>query len=68
MISVCLVLHFKSVGYENFFAEILIRKCFLGLRYGLDVPLDSNSIKLVTQVWNCAFRWLYRVSKFISTR
>ena len=37
--------------------------------YGLDaVSLDSNSIKLVTQVWNCAFRWLYGVGKFTSTR
>ena len=23
------------------------------------VPLESNSIKLVLQVWNCVFRWLY---------
>ena len=37
--------------------------------YELDVvSLDSYSIKLVTQVWNCAFRWLYGVGKFTSTR
>ena len=69
MASVSSVLHFKSVRYENVFAEILIRNCLLVLMYGLDaVPLDKNSIKLVTQVWNCAFRWLYGVGKFTSTR
>ena len=69
MASVSSVLHFKSVGYENVFAEILIRKCLPVLMYGLDaVPLNSNSVKLVIQVWNCAFRWLYGVGKFTSTR
>ena len=69
MASVSSVLHFRSVGYENVFTEILIRKCLPVLMYGLDaVSLDSNSIKLVTQVWNCAFRWLYGVDKFTSTR
>ena len=54
MASVSSVLHFKSVGYENVFAEILIRKCLPVLMYVLDaVFLDSNSIKLATQVWNC---------------
>ena len=56
-------------GEECNCAEILIRKCLPFLTYGLDaVFLDSNSIKLVTQVWNCAFRWLYRVGQFTSTR
>ena len=51
------------------FAEILIRKCLTFLMYGLDaVSLVNNSINLVTQVWNCAFRWLYGVGKFTSTR
>ena len=69
MASVSSVLHFKSVRYENVFAKILIRKCLPVLIYGLDaVFLDSNSIKLVTQVWKCAFRWLYGVGKFTSTR
>ena len=37
--------------------------------YGLDaVFLDSNFIKLVTQVLNCALRRLYGVGKFTSTR
>ena len=62
MASVSLVLHFQTVGYENVCAEIFIRKCLPVLMYGLDaVSLDSNCIKLVTQVWNCAFRWLYGV-------
>ena len=69
MASVSSVLHFKSVRYENVFAEILIKKCLPVLLYGLNaVSLDSNSIKLVTQVWNCDFRWLYGVGKFTSTR
>ena len=69
MAFVSSVLHFKSVGCENVFAEILIRKFLQVLMYGLAaVSLDSNSIKLVTQVWNCTFRWLYGVGKFTSTR
>ena len=36
--------------------------------YVLDViPFHSNSIKLVTQAWNCNLRWLYEVGKFTST-
>ena len=51
------------------FAEILIRKCSLVLMYSLDViPLDSNSTKLVTQVWNFAFMWLYGMSKITFTK
>ena len=69
MAFVSLVLHFQSVGYKHVFTEILIRKFLPVLMYGLDaVSLDSNSIKLVTQVWNCAFRWLYGVGKFTSIR
>ena len=37
--------------------------------YGLDcLLLDCESVKIVTQAWNCAFRWLYGVGKFTSTR
>ena len=69
MASVSSVLHFKSMEYENVFAEILIRKCLPVLICGLDaVSLDSNSIKLVAQVSNYAFRWLYGVGKFTSSR
>ena len=51
MASVSSVLHFESVRYEIVYAEILIRKCLPVLMYGLDaVSLDSNFIKLVTQV------------------
>ena len=68
MASVSSVLHFKSVGYESVFADILIGKCLTVLMYDLDaVSLESNSIKLVTQVWNCGFRWLYGVGEFTST-
>ena len=67
MVSVSSMLNFKSVGYESVFAEILIRKCLPILMYGLDaVPLEINSNKLVTQVWKCAFRWLYGVFGLLS--
>ena len=69
MASVSSMLHFKSVKYENVYAEISIRKYLPVLIYRLDaVSLGSNSIKLVTQVWSCAFRWFYGVGKFTSTR
>jgi hypothetical protein len=67
--SVSSVLQCKCYGYEDVFAEILIKKCLPILMYGLDcVTLDSNSVKIVTQAWNCAFRWLYGVGKYTSTR
>ena len=69
MASVSLELHFKSISYESVFAEILIRKCLPVLMCGLDTAsLDSTSIKLVTQVWNYTFRWLYGEGKFTFTR
>jgi hypothetical protein len=67
--SISSILRCKLSGYENVFAEILIKKCLPILFYGLDcVSIDSNSVKLVTQAWNCAFRWLYGVGKYTSTR
>ena len=69
MASVASVLRFKMEGYENVFAEILITKCLPILSYGLDcVLLDTHSTSIVSQAWNCAFRWLYGVGKFTSTR
>ena len=69
MSSVSSVLQCKGFGYESVFAEILIRKCLPVLMYGLDCNmLDSKSVKIVTQAWNCAFRWLYSVGKYTSTR
>ncbi len=69
MSSISSVLQCKCLGYEYVFAEILIKKCLPILMYGLDfMLLDAISYKIVTQAWNCAFRWLYGVGKYTSTR
>jgi hypothetical protein len=69
MAAVSSVLHCKVVGLESVFAEILVSKCLPILLYGLDsLSLDSHSKTIVTQAWNCAFRWLYGVGKYTSTR
>jgi hypothetical protein len=67
--SVCGVLRHKFAGYEDVFAEILIKKCLPVLNYGLDcVHLDLNSFNVISKCWNTAFRWLYNLGKFESTR
>jgi hypothetical protein len=67
--SVCSVLRNKVIGYENVFAQILIRKCLPVLSYGLEcVFLNSQSIRSVTQAWNLSFRWLFNYRKYDSTR
>jgi hypothetical protein len=69
MATISSVLRCKMEGYEDVFATILVKKCLPVLLYGLDcLFLDSYSVRIVTQAWNCAFRWLYGLSKFTSTR
>ena len=67
--SVCCVLRNKVVGFEDIFAHVLVRKCLPILNYGLDcVLLDYNSINVISKSWNTAFRWLFNLGKFESTR
>ena len=67
--SVCSVLHHKVKGYGSIFADILIKKCLPVLTYGLECCiLDSVSLNSVNRVWNMAFKWLFNLRKYDSTR
>jgi hypothetical protein len=67
--SVCSVLRFKVKGLENVFANILVQKCLPVLFYGLDcIMLNSVELKSVCQAWNMAFKWLFNMKKYDSTR
>ena len=67
--SVYSVLHHKVKGYESIFADILIKKCLPVLTYGLECcMLDSVSLNSVNRAWNIAFKWLFNLRKYDSTR
>ena len=67
--SVCGVLRHKVAGFEDVFSEILIKKCLPVLDYGVDcLFLDSNCFNVISKAWNIAFRWLFNLGKFESTR
>ena len=67
--SVSSVLRHKVVGYENTFVNILKVKCLPVLYYGLDcINLDTTSLNVVSKSWNTAFKWLFNMKKYDSTR
>ena len=56
-------------GYEHIFTDILIRKCLPVLFYGLDsCSLNYDVIKPESKAWNMAFKWLFNMRKYDSTR
>ena len=62
-------LRFKRQSYEHIFADILIRKCLSVLFYGLDsCSLSYDVMKSVSKAWNMAFKWLFNMRKYDSTR
>ena len=67
--SVCSVLQFKVKGYEIVFADIIVKKCLPILLYSLNCcMLNTSSINSVSQAWNMAFKCLYNLHKYNSTR
>ena len=63
------VLRFKRQGYEHIFVEILIRKCHSVLFYGLySCSLSYDVIMSVSKAWNMAFKSLFSMKKYDSTR
>ena len=63
------VLRFKRQGYEHIFADILTRKCLPVLFYGLDsCSLSYDVIKSVSKAWNMAFKLLFNMKRYYSTR
>jgi hypothetical protein len=67
--SVSSILRYKVTGYEHIFADILIKKCLPILFYGFECcALSSVASKTVRQSWNLAFKWLYNLKKYDSSR
>ena len=65
----CNVLRNKVVGYEDDFANILVKQCLPILEYGIDsVDLDSNTFNVINKAWNTALKWCFNYGKFDSTR
>ena len=63
------ILRNKVVGYEDVFANILVKQYLPILEYGIDsVDLDSNTFNVINKAWNTAFKWLFNYGKFDSTR
>ena len=59
----------KREDYEHIFADILIRKFLPVLFYGLNrCSLSYDVIRSVSKAWNMAFKWLFKMRKYDSTR
>ena len=67
--AVCTVLKNKLAGFENVYVRLLVTKCMPILFYGMDsLTLSSNVLQTITKSWNMAFKWIYGLRKYDSTR
>ena len=63
------VLKDKLFGIERVYVYVLLSKCLPILFYGLDsMVINSIIVQAVTKAWNMAFRWIFGLRKFDSTR
>lgn len=63
------VLRFNQAGFERVLCYILIHKCLPILTYGCDCcMLNVKSRDSLCKAWNNAFRMVYKLPKFTSTR
>ncbi len=63
------VLRFSHAGYERVLCYILIHKCLPILTYGCDCcVLNVKTRDSLSKAWNNAFRMVYKLPKFTSTR
>jgi hypothetical protein len=47
----------------------MLTKCLPILFYGLDsLPINCNVLQFLTKFWNMAFKWIYGLRKYDSTR
>jgi hypothetical protein len=67
--AVCAVLRNKLPGHESVYVELILKKCMPILFYGIGVfSLSSNMLNMLSQMWNMAFRFVFGLRKFDSTR
>ena len=63
------VLKDKLFGFERVYVHVLLPKCLPILFYSLDsMVINSSIVQAVTKAWNMAFRWIFGLRKFDSTR
>ena len=63
------VLKDKLFGFKRVYVHFLLSKYLPILFYGLDSMVINRSIvQAVTKAWNMAFRWIFGLRKFDSTR
>ena len=63
------VLKDKLFGFERVYVNVLLSKCRPILFYGLDsMVVNSSIVQAVIKAWNMAFRWIFGLRKFDSTR
>jgi Reverse transcriptase (RNA-dependent DNA polymerase) len=63
------VLRLKQSGYEKLICYILVHKCLPILVYGCDCcQIDAKTRDSLSKAWNNAFRRVYNLPKFTSTR
>ena len=63
------VLRFTYVGFEKLLCYVLVHKCLPILMYGCDscyISLKTRDV--LCKAWNNAFRRVYKLPKFTSTR
>jgi hypothetical protein len=67
--AVCNVLKDKLLGFEDVYVRLLLTKCMPILFYGLDsLCINSKTVQALSKSWNMAFRWIFGMRKFDSTR
>ena len=67
--AVCSLLRQKVTGFEFVYVELIIKKCMPILFYGLGAhDLNSCKVASMTCVWNMAFRFIFGLAKYDSTR
>jgi hypothetical protein len=67
--SLSAVLKNKLIGFESVYVKLLLCKCFPILFYGLNsLSVNCNIVLALSKAWNMAFRWIYGLRKFDSTR
>ena len=67
--AVCAVLKDRLPNFEHIYVRLLLSKCLPILYYGLDsLSIDCKVLQAVTKCWNMAFRWIFGLRKYDSTR
>ena len=63
------VLKDKLFSFQRVYVHVLLSKCLPILFYGLNsMVINSSIVQAVTKAWKMAFKWIFGLRKFDSTR